>query len=44
MFTVLLVIAVFAVAGILFYLVMELNELEKTIASLVQKLMKRYEP
>lgn len=44
MFTVLLFIAVIAVAGIIFYLVTELNELEKTIASLVQKLIKRYEP
>ena len=44
MFTVLLAIAVIAVAGILFYLVMELNELEKTISSLAQKLTKRYEP
>jgi hypothetical protein len=44
MFIVLLVISVIAVAGIIFYLVMELNELEKTITSLVQKLTKRYEP
>ena len=43
MFTVLLIIAVLAVAGILFYLVMELNELEKSISTLVQKLTKRYE-
>jgi hypothetical protein len=44
MFTVLLVLAVIAVTGIIFYLVMELNELEKTITSLVQKLTRRYEP
>ena len=44
MFTVLLVIAVIAVAGIIFFLVTELNELEKTVTSLVQKLSKRYEP
>lgn len=44
MFIVLLVISVIAVAGTCFYLVMELNELEKTITSLVQKLTKRYEP
>jgi len=44
MFIVLLVISVIAVAGIIFYLVMELNELEKTITSLVQKLTNRYEP
>lgn len=43
MFTVLLIIAVLAVAVVLFFLVMELNELEKTISSLVQKLTKRYE-
>jgi hypothetical protein len=43
MFTVLLIIAVLAVAVVLFFLVMELNELEKTISTLVQKLAKRYE-
>lgn len=44
MFIVLLVFAVIAVAGIIFYLSTELNELEKTITSLEQKLTKRYGP
>jgi hypothetical protein len=44
MFIVLLAIAVIAVAGIIFFLVIELNELEKNVTSLVQKLAKRYEP
>jgi len=43
MFIVLLVIAVIAVAGIMFYLLIELNELEKNITALTQKLAKRYE-
>jgi len=44
MFTVLLVIAVLAVTGILFFLLIELNGLEKTVTALAQKLAKRYEP
>jgi Tfp pilus assembly protein PilO len=44
MFIVLLVFAVLAVAGIIFYLITELNELEKTVTALAEKLRKRYEP
>ena len=43
MLTVLLVFAVIGVIALLFYLVVELNELEKNVASLTEKITKHYE-
>ena len=43
MLTVLLVFAVIGVIALLFYLVVELNELEKSIAALAEKIAKHYE-
>ena len=44
MFYFLLIIAVLAVVALVFYLVVELNEAEKSVVSLVAKLKERYAP
>ena len=43
MLTVLLVFAVIGVIALLFYLVVELNELEKSVTALVEKITRHYE-
>jgi hypothetical protein len=43
MLTVLLVFAVIGVIALLFYLVVELNELEKSISALAEKITRHYE-
>jgi hypothetical protein len=43
MLTVLFVIAVLGVIALLFYLVIEFNELEKSVTALVEKLTQHYE-
>lgn len=43
MFTVLLVCAAVGVIALCFFLVVELNELEKSVTALIQKLTKHYE-
>ena len=43
MLTVLLIFAVIGVIALLFYLVVELNELEKSITALVEKITMHYE-
>ena len=44
MFTFFLILAVVGIIALLFYLVVELNELEKAVSALVEKLKKHYEP
>ena len=43
MFTVLLILAALGVVALCFYLVVELNELEKSIGTLAENITKHYE-
>lgn len=43
MWTFFLILAIFGVMALLFYLVIELNELEKRIATLADEIRKNYE-
>lgn len=43
MWTFFLIVALFGVMALLFYLVIELNELEKKIATLADEIRKHYE-
>ena len=43
MWTFFFILAIVGVMGLLFYLVLELNELEKKIAALAESLRKHYE-
>ena len=44
MWTFFFIIALIGVLGLLFYLVLELNELEKRITTLAEAIRKHYEP
>jgi hypothetical protein len=44
MLTLFFVLAVIGVIALLFYLVIEFNELEKAVTALVEKIAKHYEP
>jgi hypothetical protein len=44
MFIVLLILAVMGVIALCFFLLVELNEIEKSISSLVEKITNHYEP
>jgi hypothetical protein len=44
MLTILFIIAVIGVIALLFYLLIEFNELEKSVTALTEKIAKHYEP
>lgn len=43
MWTFFFILAIFGIVGLMFYLLLELNELEKKITAIVQEIRKHYE-